>query len=282
MTKYLYDALEPEIAALCARATIRLERAATLRAAANRLLRDKATYLAVEKVTGVPAAAVMALAEREMAGRLDRYLGNGQPLSQRTTIVPIGRGPFDSFVAGCVDAFRIHQLDKVAASPGGWTAPRFCFETEAWNGFGYRMRGLPSPYVFGGTAVQRLGKFVRDGVFDPNHMDEQLGTLAIVEAIVEIDPTLAFFDLAPAPASSGAVLEVSPPPVIDGTDAEWLQISLNILRVPGTPLRIDGSYGRNTALAVANFQRQRHLLDDGLAGPTTVKEIRQALAENGR
>jgi lysozyme family protein len=36
----------------------------------------------------------MALAEREMSGNLHCYLGNGQRLTKRTTIVPLNRGPF--------------------------------------------------------------------------------------------------------------------------------------------------------------------------------------------
>ena len=73
----------------------------------------------------------------------------------RTTIVPKGRGPFPNFNAGCLDALHLDGLDQVAKQPGGWTLPRFCYESEEWNGWGYRSHGIPSPYVFGATNEAR-------------------------------------------------------------------------------------------------------------------------------
>lgn len=284
MTQHVYAQLEPEYARLVATARIRPEVEAVLEKACRRLLRDKDVYDEAFEKTGVPTAALMALAEREMTGNLHRYLGNGQVLTRRTTIVPIGRGPFpdthEGFVAGCLDALRLDGLDKVAHTPEGWTLPRFGYESEDWNGWGYRSRGIPTPYFVGGTTAQRSGKFIADHVFDPNHMDEQLGTLAIVEKLFELDPSLVFGDEIQKIDASSIV--PAPHPVVGPTNVMWVQTMLNRMRVAGTPLLVDDNLGRATRAAVAAFQR-RHppLVVDGLPGPRTVAAITQVAAFAG-
>src|ERR1700744_4318077 len=121
----------------------------------------------------------MALSEREMAGNLNCYLGNGQSIHRKTTIVPVGRGPFKDFSDGCLDSLALDGLTKVKSAPRGWSLARATYEEEDWNGWGYRMRGIPSPYVYGATSIQRPGKFVRDHDFELI-MDSQIGTLAIM------------------------------------------------------------------------------------------------------
>jgi lysozyme family protein len=184
---------------LWSRARIRPECEHALEATGQRLLHGNAVYQRIFDATGVPVAGLMALAEREMTGNLHCYLGNGQRLAKRTTIVPVGRGPFpdtiDGFIAGALDALHLDGLDQVAKTAEGWSLPRFAYESELWNGFGYRQHRIPSPYVFGGTMVQKPGKFVRDHVYSSTTMDPQLGTIAIVQKLFELDPSLKFADL---------------------------------------------------------------------------------------
>jgi lysozyme family protein len=89
-----FTALAPEIEAQLARARVVPARERELSLVKDRLLRDADVYLAVERESRAPAAFIMALNERESSGSLQTYLGNGQSLHHRTTIVPIGRGPF--------------------------------------------------------------------------------------------------------------------------------------------------------------------------------------------
>jgi peptidoglycan hydrolase-like protein with peptidoglycan-binding domain len=70
-------------------------------------------------------------------------------------------------------------------------------------------------------------------------------------------------------------------PVIGDSNIEWIQTSLNKLRVPGTPLAVDGNCGRGTRAAVRAFQQTDHLIVDGLPGPKTVGAITEALAAAG-
>lgn len=282
-----FEKLEQNYIDLASHATIVPKREAELASASRRLLRDKEVYKHVESLTHVPAAALMALAEREMTGNLHCYLGNGQRLDRRTTIVPINRGPFpdtpEGFVAGCLDALHLDGLDQVWRKPGGWSLPRFCYESEGWNGWGYRSRGIPSPYVFGATSVQRPGKFPRDHFFDPNMMDPQLGTLALVEEIVKLDPSLEFFadEIVKVDAPS-IIPTVDPHPTIGGNNIFWVQSSLNKLRVTGTPLLVDGNCGRGTRGAIRAFEIKNHLsVDRGIPGPQVMKTLRAQIDERG-
>ena len=282
--QYAYEALEPEYVAQIARAHIRPECEHLLEVTGHRLLLDKAVYLRIADASGVPAAGLMALAEREMSGNLHCYLGNGQRLTKRTTIVPINRGPFpdteDGFIAGALDALHLDGLDQVAKMPGGWTLPRFAYESEAWNGWGCRLRGIPSSYAFGGTTVQKPGKFIRDHVFSSTTMDPQLGTIAIVEKLFELDPSLKFADVI-AKVDDTAPIVPAPHPIIGNSNIVWVQTSLNKLRIAGTPLAVDGNCGRGTRAAVRAFQQTHHLIVDGLPGPLTVRALTNALAVAG-
>jgi lysozyme family protein len=161
-----YEVLKGEYQTLIASAKIRPECEHVLHVTCDRLLRDKPVYQRIFAASGVPVAALMALSEREMSGNLHCYFGNGQKLTMRTTIVPKGRGPFpdtlEGFMAGALDALHLDGLDQVARTGEGWTLPRFGFESELWNGFGYRAHGIPTPYFVGGTTAQKPGKFVAD------------------------------------------------------------------------------------------------------------------------
>lgn len=279
-----FQTLEPEYAALIAAARIRPECKHVLEITGQRLLHDKAIYAEVSNRTGVPIAVLMALSEREMSGNLHCYLGNGQLLTRRTTIVPIGRGPFDqmfpdNFVFGALDALHLDGLDKVASTIG-WSMPSAAYESEEWNGEGYRHLGIPSPYVFGGTTVQKTGKFVHDHVFDRTVMDPQLGTIAIIDKLIELDPTLAFADAIPK-VESPSIIPIMPHPVIGNTNIQWVQTELNRLRGAGTPLAVDGNCGRGTRAAVRAFQERHRLVVDGLPGSMTVRALTDAIAEAG-
>lgn len=144
-------------------------------------------YKEIETATGVPWSMVAITHRRESDAQdalgnplFTSYLGNGQPLSKRTTIVPKGRGPFtgpNAFVDGAIDAYHIDRLDKIV----DWRLEKVLYYSELFNGAGYDARGLPSPYLWGGTTIQQKGKFVADHKFDGRKVDGQLGCCAILK-----------------------------------------------------------------------------------------------------
>ena len=149
---------------------------------------NKARYVEIERATGVTWPHIAVLHRRESDADFNTYLGNGQSLNQVTTIVPKGRGPFSSFTEGAIDALRYDGLDKVI----DWRLEKILYYCETFNGLGYENKDLPSPYIWGGTNQQRSGKYVSDGVFDPNVMDTQPGCAPILQMIAQLDPTVKF------------------------------------------------------------------------------------------
>jgi lysozyme family protein len=284
-----YEALKSEYERLISIAHIRPECEHVLEVTGRRLLHDKPVYAELSSYTGVPIAMLMALAEREMSGNLHCYLGNGQRLTKRTTIVPIGRGPFpdtkEGFIAGARDALAIDHLDQVVHSAEGWTMPRAAFESEDWNGWGYRSKGIPTPYAFGGTTAQRPGKYIRDHVYSATTMDPQLGTIAILEKLFELDQSLVFgagvVDKVP-PVDAPSIIPVMPHPVMGQTNIRWVQDALNKLKAEGTPLVVDGDVGRATRAAVRAFEvKYRLTVDRGYPGPQVARKLTDLLAEQG-
>jgi hypothetical protein len=116
---------------------------------------------------------------------LSTYLGNGQPLSKKTTVVPIGRGPFTTFLAGALDAIRLQGMDKLAP----WTIEKVLFWLERFNGQGYAAHNVNSPYVWSWTNLYTAGKFTSDHGFDAGAVDKQGGCAAILKAIFILDPS---------------------------------------------------------------------------------------------
>jgi lysozyme family protein len=57
--------------------------------------------------------------------------------------------------------------------------------TEGYNGWGYRNRGVPSPYNWSGTNIYDSGKFTSDGHYSPSAIDQQLGVCAILKRMEE-------------------------------------------------------------------------------------------------
>lgn len=280
-----YEALKDDYVRLISAAHIRPECEHMAERTAERLLHDKAVYQRIYEQTGTPVAVLIALNERESSGSLHAYLGNGQRLTMRTTIVPKRRGPFpdniEGFIRGALDALHIDGLDQIAKTAEGWTMPRACYEHTTFNGWGY---GILSPYVFGGTTVQRRGKYVRDGVYDPNVMDPQLGTLTIMEELFKLDPSLIFADTVAKviPAEDApSIVPVHDPLAGDNDEIKWVQRALNALHVGGgDPLLVDGNLGRGTRGAVRLYEQTRHLdVDRGYPGPQVVGALKKEIAD---
>lgn len=153
----------------------------------------KSRYLTIAGRTGVPWFVIAVIHEREASQRFDRQLGQGDPLNKRSTHVPVGLGPFTgpmAFEDAAVDA-----LTKCAPYASGWkdwTAGGALTLLEQYNGLGYANKGLPSPYVWAGTDQYTKGKYVADGVFDPDAVDKQLGCAGLILAMKALDPSIAF------------------------------------------------------------------------------------------
>lgn len=210
---YTYEALRDTYAVLWRKMQFTADKRAAIEAEARAIYRNMSRYLDVQRRTGVPAAIIAVIHNRESSRNFNTYLGNGQALSRVTTIVPIGRGPFPSWEEGAVDALKIDRLDQVKV----WTIERACYSLESYNGFGYRQFAaddedglVDSPYLWAGTSIQDPGKYVADGRWNRSAWDSQLGCLPVLAAIWAIDPSLRL----PMAGEAAPVKPADPPPAI--------------------------------------------------------------------
>lgn len=145
----------------------------------------KSRYVAVSARTGVPWYVIAVIHEREASQNWNTQLGQGDPLHEVSHHVPAGRGPFSTWEDGAVDA--LVNCAPHAALNTDWSAGGTLTLLEEYNGLGYANRGFPSPYVWAGTDQYGSGKYVRDGVFDPKVVDQQLGCAGLIMAMSTMD-----------------------------------------------------------------------------------------------
>lgn len=186
---------------------------AAANAEAKAIVNAKERLRALEARTGVPWFVIGALLVREAGlvnGGLDfkACLHNGERIigtSRKTKLVPKGKGPFATFEDAAVDALQGYKNTA-------WSPEFVAYTFEKFNGFGYRNKGIPSPYLWGGTNRQRAGKYVADGVYNASVMDPQIGGMAMLKALMAMDSSASFdraaknaTDLAEQPLSTSSI-----------------------------------------------------------------------------
>lgn len=162
----------------------------------------KTRYQAVSARTGVPWALIAVIHQRECSQDWSGSLAQGDPWNRVSVHVPAGRGPFRSWEDCAVDA--LVNCPPYAARNKDWSIGRALTKLEEYNGLGYAARGRPSPYIWSGTNQYQSGKYVRDGVYDPNVVDSQPGCAGLLLTMMLLDPTITFGDTAVTPAPSSA------------------------------------------------------------------------------
>src|SRR5690606_1983428 len=179
-----YESLKAEYRRLWERCEVRPERAGHVAYYGKRLREHRTAYEPVAAALGIPWQFVGVVHAMECGFSFACHLHNGDPLRERTVRVPKGRpvtgSPPFTWQESAVDALRLQKLHRVE----DWTVPRMLYLLERYNGFGYRRRGLPTPYLWSFSNLYEKGKFVRDGAFDPEAVSQQCGAaLMLREAL---------------------------------------------------------------------------------------------------
>src|SRR6476620_4258238 len=149
----------------------------------------KPRYDQVANATSVPWYVIGMIHEMEGGLNFATHLHNGDPLTHRTVQVPAGRPPTGvppfQWEESAIDALTLKGFAAVKL----WTIERIAYQLEAYNGWGYRSRntGVNSPYLWSATNNYQKGKFVRDGVFDPNAVSGQIGAMALLRRLIDIE-----------------------------------------------------------------------------------------------
>lgn len=155
---------------------------------AKRILAVRRRLETAEAATSVPWFIIGLQMLRESNLDFSCHLHNGDSLKRRTVNVPAGRlppphkPPF-TWEESAIDALR---FDKVAQRGADWTVARCAWVLEGFNGFGPRMRGRKSGYLWAGSNIYDGGKFVEDRKWDPNTFDQQIGTMTVLKVLVDM------------------------------------------------------------------------------------------------
>lgn len=206
----------------------RFTKSTQINAQAVKIEANRTRYENVSKQTGVPWDVIAVIHYRESSGSFAGVLHNGEKIigtGKKTTLVPKGRGPFSSWEQAAVDALM--NCHPFAGKNKDWSIAGTLDLLERYNGLGYRNKGLPSPYLWAGTDQYVKGKYVADGKYDPNFVDQQLGVAALLMKLRDGQASTQAPTPSPAPASPAP----APEPVPASSESFWSAIIKLILAI---------------------------------------------------
>ena len=178
-----FGQLRQEYQAFYDASTLRPEFKGEATSCVSHLTKSKDRYDVVGKALGIPWQFVGIIHGLEGSFNFGTHLHNGDPLTARTVQVPAGRpklgNPPFAWEDSARDALKFHHFDKET----DWSVPHMLFLWETYNGFGYRPRGIPSPYLWSFSNIYEKGKFVKDGVFDSTVASAQCGAAVMLKAV---------------------------------------------------------------------------------------------------
>jgi lysozyme family protein len=172
---------------------------------------NRARYETISKATnGIPWYFIGALHYREASLDFTKFLGDGEPLDRASVNVPAHMGPWhgpDAFEQGAIAALKHEGFDKVT----DWSLGSILFHAEEYNGEGYHLHHLPSPYVFAGSDKYSHGMYLSDGKFSYSAVDPRIGVAVIIASLIvhhaitlETQGTIKMSTAAPTPAPASA------------------------------------------------------------------------------
>lgn len=162
---------------------INADKQSQVAAAADRMLKGRARYVAVSaRANGVPWQLIGIMHGLECGYNFFKHLHNGDSLAGPTHQVPAGRPPgwdgTGSWEDSAVDAVKF-KFGQVA----NWSLPQVLYALESFNGFGYRPKGVRSPYLWSFSNLYTKGRYVADHVFDPDSVSKQVGSALVLKVL---------------------------------------------------------------------------------------------------
>jgi lysozyme family protein len=181
-----YAILKAEYARLFTSASVRPEHKDTTNWYFQMIKKYRARYEGVGSSVSVPWYFIAAIHGLESSFNFRAHLHNGDfPLTARTRQVPAGRPavwlpPID-WESSAKDALKLLGF----TGQSDWSLERTLYRLEAYNGFGYRMRGVPTPYLWSFSNHYEAGKFVSDGSWSAKARSQQCGSATILKMLVD-------------------------------------------------------------------------------------------------
>ncbi|UUZ77413.1 hypothetical protein LP414_09410 [Polaromonas sp. P1(28)-13] len=178
-----YSEIAGEYRSLFDAANISSDKLNMLEKLAAILISHKATYVQLEQQLGIPWHFTGLLHCMESNFNFGTHLHNGDSLMHRTKRVPVGRpnsnvgDPPFSWLTSAADALTMMNFHIQT----DWSLTAQLFRLEQYNGFGYRFRGIASPYLWSFSDRYVKGKFVADGRFDGDVVSKQCGAAVLLK-----------------------------------------------------------------------------------------------------
>jgi lysozyme family protein/peptidoglycan hydrolase-like protein with peptidoglycan-binding domain len=255
---------------------IRPQRSKTVDAVVDRILANKARYVAAGKPAGVPWQVVAIIHNLESSGNFKTHLHNGDPLTARTVQVPKGRpaagSPPFTWEQSAADALALQKLNEWK----DWSVPGMLYVFERYNGFGYRKRKINSPYLWSFSSNYTAGKYVADGQWSPTAVSEQCGAAVVLRRLAERGQLKLGGVKPPPPNDAGILLKGSKGPRVAALKKQlraWFDKS-----APGEWAKFgiadNDVFGGGVDKAVRTFQARSGLLVDGEVGPKTLAALK--------
>ncbi len=213
----------------------------------NAILKSQIRYENTAAASGVPWYVIAVIHNMECSLSFKEHLHNGDPLSKKTVNVPAGRPPkwtgTGTWEESALDAL---QYDGLPAW-GDWSLAGSLYKLEAYNGWGSRAHGIHTPYLWCFTNHYSSGKYVSDGVWNPDAVSKQCGCGAVLRRLAEMGK-LSFGEQ-PLPSTQ------MPPPVryaiTKPTDSSELTAARNLQQwlssFSGVFVAVDGWAGKKTS-----------------------------------
>lgn len=165
--------------------TIRPEHIREVNSVVDHLLQFRKQYEEVAALTGVPWYVIAVIDEIEASGGCHRHLFNGDPLTARTKHDPVnqpakGQPPF-LWKESAIAALAFDHLTGWT----DWSVPGTLFKLEGYNGWGYRMRGFKSAYLWSFSTAYSKGFFTSDHGFSASAVSDECGTAVLLHRLLE-------------------------------------------------------------------------------------------------
>jgi lysozyme family protein len=144
---------------------------------------NRKVYESVGSKLNIPWYVICCIHAKECSLNLELGLHNGQRWDQVTTKIPRGRGPFNSFAESAIDSCIYEGMHLVK----NWSVEYFLWSLEKYNGFGFQMRNMNTPYLWSGTNHYTKGLFIEKPFlkswFDPDAKANDLGAAVLLKCM---------------------------------------------------------------------------------------------------